>query len=337
MTMRYRTFPATGDQISVLGFGAMGFAGWFGAIDDGDSIRALHTALDLGVNMIDTARAYERSERVVGAGLRSWSGTQPFVATKIKPLGPKDQFAIPLPVEDAFPKGWVTESAETSLRELGRDHVDLMQLHLYWPTWGHDGYWMEELQALKQAGKARAVGISVPDHRHDMVISLVQSGLIDSVQTIVNIFDSEPLDALVPICERNGVAVIARCILDEGGLTGFLTPDLEFSEGDFRHGYFDWTVPRRAYIAKVDALRPYVPQYASSLAALATKFALHHPGVTTGITSMHIQEYARMNIAAVDEQPLPDDVLHRLLTSHRFAISLSNAAHWPIAAADAMR
>jgi methylglyoxal reductase len=60
--MRYRRFPATGDEISVLGFGAMGFAGWFGAIDDRDSIRALHTALDLGVNLVDTARAYLRSE-----------------------------------------------------------------------------------------------------------------------------------------------------------------------------------------------------------------------------------------------------------------------------------
>ncbi len=334
--MRYRTFPATGDELSILGFGAMGFAGWFGAVDDRDSVRALHTALDLGVNMIDTARAYERSEQVVGAGLRSWSGAQPFVASKIQPRGSKDQFAIPLPVEEAFPKGWVTESCERSLRELGRDHVDLMQLHLYWPTWGHQGYWMEELQALKQSGKARSVGISVPDHRHDMVISLVESGLIDSVQTIVNIFESEPFDTLVPICRQHGVAVIARCILDEGGLTGFLTPELDFPVGDFRHGYFDWTVPRRAYIAKVETLRSYVPRYASSLAALATKFALSHPGVTTGITSMHVEEHARMNIAAVDEEPLPDDVVHSLLTSHRFALSLSNAAHWPIAGADAM-
>ena len=120
-----------------------------------------------------------------------------------------------------------------------------MQLHLYWPTWGHDGYWMEELQPLKQAGKARSVGISIPDHRHDSAISLVESGRIDSVQTILNIFDSEPLDTLIPICQANHVAVIARCILDEGGLTGSLTEDAEFPPGDFRHGYFDWTVPRR--------------------------------------------------------------------------------------------
>jgi aryl-alcohol dehydrogenase-like predicted oxidoreductase len=211
-----------------------------------------------------------------------------------------------------------------------------MQLHLYWPNWGHEGYWMDELQQLRETGKTRTVGISVPDHRHDMVISLVKSGLIDSVQTIVNIFESEPLDTLVPICHDNGVAVIARCILDEGGLTGFLTPEMTFAEGDFRRGYFDWTVPRRAYIAKVQALRDHVPTQAASLAALAVKFAVHHPGVTTGISSMHVEEFLRMNVAAVEEDPLSDETYQTLLTSHRFAINLSNAHHWPIAAADAM-
>ena len=332
--MEYRVFPATGDRLSVLGFGAMGFAGWFGPVDDGEAIRALHTALDLGVNVVDTARAYGRSEEVLRMALRSWSGTRPFVATKVQPIGPQHQFAAPPPVQEVFPKGWVTESCETSLRELGLEAVDLLQLHLYWPTWGHDGYWMEELQQLKQSGKARSVGISIPDHRHDSAISLVQSGLIDSVQTILNIFASEPLDTLIPICRANNVAVIARCILDEGGLTGFLTEDAEFPPGDFRHGYFDWTVPRKSYLVKVDALRPYVPRYASSLAALAVKFAVHDPGVTTGITSMHVEDYARMNIAAVAEDRLPDELFWKLRTSHRFEINLSNRDAWPVAARD---
>jgi methylglyoxal reductase len=332
--MEYRVFPATGDRLSVLGFGAMGFAGWFGAIDDRDGIRALHTALDLGVNVIDTARAYGRSEQVVGAALRSWSGARPFVATKVQPIGPQHQFAAPPPVQEVFPKGWVTQSCETSLRELGLDQVDLLQLHLYWPTWGHDGYWMEELQQLKHAGKARSVGISIPDHRHDSAISLVRSGLIDSVQTILNIFGSEPLDTLIPICAENNVAVIARCILDEGGLTGFLTEDAEFPSGDFRHGYFDWTVPRKSYLVKVDALRPYVPGHASSLAALAVRFAIQHPGVTTAITSMHVEEYARMNIAATAEGRLPEDLFWKLRTSHRFEINLSNRDAWTLAARD---
>jgi methylglyoxal reductase len=217
-----------GDRLSVLGFGAMGFAGWFGPVDDREAIRALHTALDLGVNVTDTARAYGRSEQVVGAALRSWGGTRPFVATKIQPVGPRRQFAAPPPVQEVFPPGWVTKSCETSLRELGLDQVDLMQLHLYWPTWGHDGYWMDELAELKRSGKTRSVGISVPDHRHDSAIALVRSGLIDSVQVILNIFASEPLDVLIPICAENNVAVTARCILDEGGLTGSLTQDAEF-------------------------------------------------------------------------------------------------------------
>ena len=334
--MRYRTYPATGEQLSVLGFGAMGLAGWFGQIDEAQAIKSLHTALGLGVNILDTARAYGQSEALVGKALRQWSGTRPFVATKVQSRGPKHQFALPLPVETAYPPGWVTESCETSLRELGLDHVDLLQLHLYWPTWSHGGYWMDELQQLKDSGKARTVGVSVPDHRHDMVISLVESGLIQSVQTIVNIFESEPLDTLVPICAERGVAVIARCILDEGGLTGFLTEHMSFPEGDFRRGYFDWTVPRRAYIAKVDALREHVPAHASSLAALAVKFAVHHPGITTGISSMHVEEYLRVNVAAIEEDPLPEAAFEHLLTSHRFAINLSNAHHWPIAAADRM-
>jgi methylglyoxal reductase len=79
--MKYRTFPKSGEEISALGFGAMGFAGWFGATSDADCIRALHSALDLGVNFIDTARAYGESERIVGEGLRQWTGAKPFVAT----------------------------------------------------------------------------------------------------------------------------------------------------------------------------------------------------------------------------------------------------------------
>ena len=108
--MQYRVFPATGDQLSVLGFGAMGFAGWFGPIDDTEAVRSLHTALDLGVNVVDTARAYGRSEEVVGTALKRWSGTRPFVATKIEPRGPQHQFATPPPLQEVFPKGWATES-----------------------------------------------------------------------------------------------------------------------------------------------------------------------------------------------------------------------------------
>ena len=308
-------FPSTDRQVSRLGFGAMGFAGWFGAQSEADHIRALHYALEQGVTFIDTARAYGDSEAILGRALKQWSGPPPFVA---KGLAGGPQWSTVVPVERSLPRGQVTASCEASLRALQLDVIDCVQLHAYWPTWGIEGYWLDELRALKQQGKVRAIGISVPDHRSDMVLPIVISGAIDSVQTVINIFDPIALENLVPLCQKHNVAVIARCILDEGGLTGFLTPDTTFPPGDFRHGYFDDTVPRATYIAKVDALRRYVPEYASSLAALAIKFALWHPGVTTAIASMHEQRYAAMNIAAALEPRLPEPIYKALMFKNRF-------------------
>jgi aryl-alcohol dehydrogenase-like predicted oxidoreductase len=214
------------------------------------------------------------------------------------------------------------------LKELGTDRLDLLQMHLWWPTWGTEGYWVDELRQLKADGLVRHIGVSIPDHRSDLALGVVASGLVESVQTIVNIFDPLALDALVPLCQQRGVAVIARCVLDEGGLTGAITADTTFPEGDYRHGYFDDTVPRPVYLQKVDALRAFVPEHAPSLAALALKFVTQTPGITTALTSMHLPEYAAANIAAVDGPDLPDDVYDLLRTRHRFIKNFNNATHW---------
>ena len=311
-------WPRSGEAVSRLGFGAMGFAGWFGDQPERAHVAALHRALDLGVNVIDTARAYGDSERIVGLALREWRGAKPFLATKIERLGRRRGWAMPIPAEEAFPKGHVSRSAEESLRALGVDQVDLMQLHIWWPTWGIAGYWMDELQALKESGKARFVGVSIPDHRSDMALSIVASGLIDSVQTIVNIFDPLALENLAPACAANDVALIARCILDEGGLTGFLTAETTFAADDYRAGYFDEVIPRAAYMAKVDALRRFVPEHAGSLAALALKFVVHDPAVTTALSSMHVTAHAEANVAALTGPPLSDAVFDDLFAHHRF-------------------
>lgn len=234
--------------------------------------RSAHStgALDAGVTFVDTARAYGESEAVIGRALRSWSGEPPIVATKVESLGSRRRWGMPVDVELVFPRGQVRASAQRSLKELGTDRLDLLQLHLWWPTWGTDGYWMDELKQLKAEGLVRRVGVSIPDHRSDLALPLVASGLIESVQTIVNIFDPLALDALVPLCQQRGVAVIARCVLDEGGLTGAITESTTFPEDDYRHGYFDDAVPRSVYLQKVDALRAFVPEHAPSLAALGS-------------------------------------------------------------------
>ncbi|MGW1209503.1 aldo/keto reductase [Streptomyces sp. NPDC002499] len=316
--MRSTPFPRSGEPISQLGFGTMGFAGWFGDQEESDWIDSLLYALDRGVSFIDTARAYGHSERIVGKALRQWSGQRPFVATKIESLAGPRGWGTPVAPEVTYPPGHVRASALRSLQELAVDRIDLVQLHIWWPTWGVTGYWMDELQQLKDEGLVRHVGISIPDHRSDMALPLVESGLIDSVQTIINIFDPLALDNLLPACRKHDVAVIARCVLDEGGLTGTLTEDTVFAEDDYRSRYFDEIVPRTVYLEKVDALRQYVPAHAGSLAALALKFVVQSPGVTTAISSMHVKEFCEENIAALDEPPLPAEVFDRLRFKHRF-------------------
>jgi methylglyoxal reductase len=251
----------------------MGFAGWFGADNESDWIDSLLYALDQGVSFVDTARAYGDSERIVGKALRQWSGKRPFVASKIEQLAGQRGWGTPVDPEVAHPPGHIRASALRSLSELGLDYLDLIQLHIWWPTWGVRGHWMDELQQLKQDGVVRHVGISIPDHRSDMALPLVESGLIDSVQTILNIFDPIALANLVPACLKHDVALVARCALDEGGLTGSLTENTVFDENDFRHGYFDDIVTRSVYLDKVEALRQYVPDCG---------YRLHVPGGSGG-------------------------------------------------------
>ena len=189
---------------------------------------------------------------------------------------------------------------------------------------------MEELQALKEDGLTAAIGVSIPDHRSDMGLPLVMSGLIDSVQTIINVFDPLALENLVPACVQNDVAVIGRCTLDEGGLTGFLTDDMVFEDADYRSRYFDDIVPRSVYMEKVAALEEFVPRAAGSLAALAIKFVLHDPGVTSTLVSMHVKEYAEANVAALDEPPLSEEDFYALKTTHRWIKNLNHAKHWDL-------
>ena len=316
--MKYTQFPKSENQLSKLGFGAMGLAGWFEKVSETDMQRTLLNALEQGVNFIDTARAYGDSERIIGQALRQWTGERPFIASKIESLGSDNtRWAIPRPVETTFPEGHIKKCAETSLKTLGIEQIDLMQLHLYWPNWGTSGYWLDDLLALKEEGKVRYVGVSNPDCRCDTVLPLVQTGLIDSVQTIFNIFDPTPLDCLVPIAQENNVAVLARCIMDEGGLSGFLTEDTEFDDSDFRQTFFNH-VPPSFYMEKVDALRKFIPESASSLAALAIKFATHHPGITTALTSMHVPHLAEQNIAVMNEDGLTEEVFEELRRHHRW-------------------
>lgn len=328
--MRYTIFPQSGRRVSRLCFGAMGLNCAFGHFDEAELVRSLHHALERGVNVIDTARSYGDSERILGRGLREWSGERPFLCSKVAPHASRSNpgWGIPNPVDIAYPKGAVLDSVHASLEELGVEQLDLLQLHQFWGQYEGAGHWFDEMLELKRQGKVAHLGISCIDHRSDMALSIVRSGAIDAVQTILNIFDPLALDSLIPTCVERNVAVIARCVLDEGGLTGCLTSDSTFDESDFRHDYFEHG-PLSEYLRRVDALRRYVPEHAGSLAALALKFALHHPGVTTATVSMHVRAYADQDIDALSEPDLPEQVFEELRRRHRWLVNLYQNKYFP--------
>jgi methylglyoxal reductase len=322
--MRFSPFPHSSRPVSRLGYGAFGLAGVFGQIDVDDAAKSVLHSLERGINFIDTARGYGPAEAVIAAALKQWHGERPFIATKVNAIGPLHQWGIPPPVGEVFPRGHVTKTTEMSLKTLGVDYIDCMQLHLYWPNWGVHGYWLDELLALRAQGKIGAIGVSLPDQRSDIALPLIRSGAIDSIQTVVNIFDPQAFDCVAPICAEHGVAIIARCVLDEGGLTGFLTHDTRFEDGDYRARYFDQG-PRSEYIRRVDALREFVPEHAKTLAALALKFVLHDPAITVAISSMHIPKFADENIAALDEAPLSPAIWETLRRKHRWVRNFYNS------------
>jgi methylglyoxal reductase len=313
--------------ISKLGYGAWGLSGELGAFDRGEARRSILAYLDGGGNFIDTARAYGESERLIGETLREWTGAPPVVATKVQGHGPMRRWGSPWPVEEVFPSGSIRASAEESRRLLGVDALDLLQLHLYWPTWGASGYWLEELHALRDEGIVRRIGVSLPDFRPEVGLPAVLWEIVDSVQTIVNVFDPLALDCLVPMAAERDIAVIARGALDEGGLSGAIEADSTFAEDDIRSVYF---APENLaqYGQRLDRLRRFVPEHASSLANLALRFVAGQPGVTTVIVSMASEQLVRENLATFAEPPLPSDVVDELRTRHRWVRNFFTPAYW---------
>ncbi len=278
--MKTRRLGRTNLQVSEIGFGAWGIGGtlWVGARDD-ESRRALHRALDLGLNLIDTALVYGagHSERLVGQVLRERPGAA-YVASKVPPRNGAWPATAGTQVNEVFPPEHLERSTEESLRNLGLEAIDVMQLHVW-----HDGFldqdgWQEGFRRLKQSGKVRFLGVSVTEHDCDTGLRAVASGLFDVVQVLYNVFDQRPAERFLPACLAHDVGVLARVPLDEGGLTGTITPDSSFPEGDFRAHYFRGERKREVF-ERCQALSRLLGEEARTLPELALRFCLGHEAV----------------------------------------------------------
>jgi aryl-alcohol dehydrogenase-like predicted oxidoreductase len=316
--MRHRKLGRTGLEVSEIGYGAWGIGGaqWGGA-DDDESIQALHRAIDLGLNFIDTALAYGegRSERLVGQVVRERAETV-HVATKVPPrnrIWPAEEGAR---LEDVFPRGYVTECAERSLANLELDTLDLLQLHVWNDDWAGDSELLAEVDELRSSGKIRFFGISINDHQPANGLRMVESGAVDTVQVIYNVFDQSPEDELFPACRRHDVGVLARVPLDEGGLTGRIDPDTEFEGDDFRAHYFRGD-RRRELHERVTAIAADLGIPADRLAETALRFVLAEPAVSAVIPGMRSLRNVERNVAVSDAGPLPDEQRERL-RAHRW-------------------
>ncbi|TKA10357.1 aldo/keto reductase [Actinacidiphila oryziradicis] len=314
--MRYRELGRSGLSVSEIGYGAWGIgeSGWVGATED-ESVRALHRAVDLGVNFIDTARGYGESERIVGRVVRERTGDEVYVATKVPPKGGA---WAPDGLDPAvtFPGAHIRDSLETSLRTSGLDHFDVLQFHVWSDEWVGRGDWLETIAELKQEGKIRLFGVSINDHQPDNALALVRSGVVDTVQVIYNIFDQAPADALLPACQEHGVGVIVRVALDEGGLTGRITTDTTFPEGDFRSRYFRDDRPAQVE-QHVNAIIADLGIAPDEMAETALRYVLSAPAVSTVIPGMRTVRNVERNTSVSDGRLLTGDQL-AVLAKHRW-------------------
>ena len=314
--MQYRTFGRTGWQVSEIGYGMWGMAGWTGSESE-EVNRALDKAIEMGCNFFDTAWAYGNglSEEILNALLKRHADKKLYTATKIPPKNRKWPSKREFKLKDVFPADYIIEYTEKSLKNLGVETIDLQQFHVWEDGWANEDDWKEATSKLTREGKVSAWGISINRWEPDNSLQTLETGLIDAVQVIYNIFDQAPEDNLFPLCRKLNIGVIARVPFDEGTLTGTLTKESVFPKEDWRSTYF---VPENlnSSVDHAEALKPLIP-VGMSMPELALRFILNNPDVSTTIPGMRKIKNVIANMQASDGKALPAYLLEEL-KQHRW-------------------
>lgn len=311
--MRSRPLGNSGITVSEIGFGAWGIGGGWGQRDDAAALSAIHAALDAGVTFFDTAMAYGASEELLATVLRACRD-QVVIATKIAPADERWPALPRESVRDKFPATYLRACTEASLRRLNTEYLDIQQLHCWADHWlEQQDDWLPTVEALKREGKIRAFGVSANDWDPYNTVRLIQSGLVDTIQVIYNLFEQRPAEQLLPAAQRHGVGIIVRVPFEEGLLTGALRPGHRFADDDWRA---QWLTPERLLEAapRLQALERELDAMYPSLPILALAFVLAHPAVSTVIPGMRSAAHVTVNCAVSELPPLPPKTLQRLHT-----------------------
>jgi aryl-alcohol dehydrogenase-like predicted oxidoreductase len=218
-------------------------------------------------------------------------------------------------LDEVFPSDYIREYTERSLENLGVSTIDLQQLHVWTDEWALDTRWQRAVRALKDERLVRAFGISINRWQPENVLRALDTDLIDAVQVVYNVFDQNPEDVLFPACQARNIAVIARVPFDEGSLTGTLTANSRWPEGDFRNLYFN-PDNLAATLPRVERLRSAVPSN-MTMPELALRHILQHPAVSTVIPGMRKLRHVDDNLGVSGREPLSPALLAEL-ESHRW-------------------
>ncbi|RFZ83813.1 aldo/keto reductase [Shinella sp. WSJ-2] len=323
--MRHRKFGRTGFTTTDIGFGAWQIGGAWGDVSETDGRAALNAALDAGMSFIDTADVYGdgRSEKIIADVLKDRGGQRPMVATKAgRRLSPH--------VADGYTKANLEGFIDRSLKNLGVERLDLVQLHCP-PT---DVYYRPEvfqaLDEIKAAGKIANYGVSV--EKVEEALKAIEYPGVVSVQIIYNIFRQRPAALFFKEAARRQVAVIARVPLASGLLSGKITRETAFAADDHRNfnrngdafdvGETFAGVPFETGLQAVEEIRALVPA-SQTMAAFALRWILMADAVSVVIPGARNAEQAEANAKAAGLPAIPEDVMeatreiyYRLVAPH---------------------
>lgn len=315
--MELRPLGPSGIRASAVAFGAWALGGWrWGGSDEKTSIDALRAGLDAGINFIDTAPAYGfgRGEEIVGKAIEG-RRDQVVLATKCGLVWdePKGVFFFasddkgrkddgPRRIHKYLGAERIRKDLEASLKRLGTDHVDLLLTHWQDPTTPVEDT-VACFEGLKKAGKIRAYGAC-----NATVADLERYGALDADQERYSMLDRKLEATNLPWCRARGAAVLAYSPLEHGLLTGKITADRKFNEGDLRLGHASFTPENLVRVgALLDRLRPTADRHAATLSQLVIAWTIAQPGLTHALVGARTPEQARENARAGEIRLSPED------------------------------
>jgi len=321
--MKYRKLGKTNFEVAEVGIGTWQLANdpemWVGG-DLNESLRALQKYVELGGNFIDTAWVYgvaeeqitPTSEELIGRYLKEHGGRENLIiASKVAPKNWSWPAMKDISITEVFPKDHIEKLVNESLKRLGINTIDLMQFHVWQDDWANLDEWKETIEKITKEGKVKHWGISVNDYQPSNCLKTLDTGLIDTIQFIFNIFHQKPAEKLLPYAKQNNIGLIARVPLDEGGLCGKWDENHKFDEGDFRNDYFN-NERLKELVDRTNKLKSLMNEEAETLTELSLRYILSFDEISTVIPGMRTVKYVETNTTISDGRKLSENLMSEL-------------------------